>query len=233
MAANKQFMTTRMTNASAGNLVDDSFVDLEAAIANAFGFTLDTPISQVMTISSAGNVTMVGDLTLSGAPTNALHCATKKYIDDNAVSWTQYLVQASDGSGLHNLTIDAGTDADLNYYATPDWEIGSADQFDAGANDDRLVCKAAGFYLIYARVGVTNSGGSDIRYELKHNGISYCGGVMGGYWESSNKYWGSFAIVIQLALNDYLELHAYNPEADGHSWTGEWGEFGMMFLRGV
>jgi hypothetical protein len=232
MAANLQFMTTRMTNATAGSAVDDSFADFEAAIINAFGFTGNTPISQVMSIDSGGDVTMIGDLTLSGAPTLALHCATKKYVDDNVSGWSQYLVQGGDHDSANSSEfVGPIANADIGMGVTEDWEIGAADQF---VSFDRFYCKAAGYYLLYGRVGIKYSGGAcSANLGIKRNGASLATGANGATWNESNRLYLSISAMAQLAVDDYIEFTLSHPEAGSMYLNGEWGDLGWIMLRNV
>jgi hypothetical protein len=154
MTDNLQLQTTRLTNSSDGNLIDDSVVDIENCMSVLFGITKDSPVSPPMSISAAGNVTMIGNLTLAGAPTNVLHCATKKYVDDNASGLDNYICAVGDGVTTLAHTLDTLVTDALHFSSTPLVEIGSTDQFDYSSNPDRITCKSAGDYLILFHVDI-------------------------------------------------------------------------------
>jgi hypothetical protein len=219
MTDNLQLQTSRLTNASAGNLLDSSITDIENCLSVLFGITKDSPVSQVMTIASTGDVTMIGDLTLAGAPTLAMHAATKLYADDNAGAGTaaSYYV---DVGGLEALSLGGGvTDQNVPLKGDDEslgWaneEYGDADQFDYATNNKVLICKSAGDYLIYGQFKVRYDDGADVKdtfgwhLNLEVNGSAIMEAVANGYQETDVYYARrSFAIMRTLALNDEVGL---------------------------
>ena len=214
MTDNLQLQTNRLTNASAGNLIDDSVADIENALSVTFGITKDTPLSQVMSISAAGNVTMVGDLTLSGAPTNNLHCATKKYVDDNATGGGGYNLKARRG-----VVILAALGDDLIAFSDNSIELeeGSDAQFDQ-ANPTKFVCKSAGDYFIMGEVRCKawNLDGYFHPFQV-YGGLELNGNPIiiptVSFWNDNVVVYEAgftYAVLWTLAEDDYIEIRAGN-----------------------
>jgi len=248
MTDNLQLQTARLTNASAGNLLDDSVADIENAMSVVFGITKDTPLSQVMSISAAGDVTMIGDLTLAGAPTNDLHAATKKYADDNASAGAagEYVcdvgglaANGTEGIDVGHVMLLKGTVEALGWSNV---EIGSDDQYDHDRDPYHLICKSAGDYLIY--------GWTQVRYvdwtigayyypyswtvDLQLNDVNLIEGVLGGYVNNppSNPDYTckSFAIIRTLAENDEVSLYSTCLE-DGSGWESDYQDTFLGFIK--
>jgi len=229
MTDNLQLQTARLTNASAGNLLDNSIADIENAMATVFGITADSPVSQVMSISSAGNVTMIGDLTLSGAPTADLHASTKAYADANT----------GGGGGItHKIEVILSTD-ELIAWNTEDalinwdyavFEDGDSTQWDSGA-PSKIYCRESGDYLIYGQIEVyqdynTYDGFSIDLY--KDGGKIHDAVVSGITFESIGAFY-HFSILYSLTDGEYLEFKANNyavydnlelKAAHTSAWTG-------------
>lgn len=229
MADNLQLQTARLTNSSAGNLLDNSIADIENAIATVFGITLDSPVSQVMSISSAGNVTMIGDLTLSGAPTVALHASTKAYADANT----------GGGGGItHKVEVILTTDESIGWNtedALINWdyavfEDGDATQWDSGA-PSKIYCRESGDYLIYGQIEAyhdynTNDGFS---IDLYKSGVKIHDAIVSGMTYLGIGSFFHFAILYSLTSGEYLEFKANNyavydnldlKAAHSSAWTG-------------
>lgn len=210
MTDNLQLQTSRLTNASVGNLIDDSLADIEHCLRTIFKITADTPISQAMSIVAAGNVTMVGDLTLAGAPTNALHAATKKYVDDNISASTLYLTNIY----AAGQTV-AATTTELITFGGVEAEVGSSDQWDA-ADPTKFVCKSAGDYLL---MGIVAFGGGsadldEFYVNLLKNGASLVGNIIGVRNTSIYQSQATFGLQVTLAENDYIQMQINNPGTD-------------------
>jgi hypothetical protein len=214
MTDNLQLQTARLTNANVGNLIDNSITDIENAVSVLFGITKDTPISPVMSITAGGNVTMVGDLILSGAPTADAHCATKLYADDNT----------GGGGGITHkveavLVTDqevTGTGNGIIAYDYAPVEDGSTAQWDSGA-PTKLVCKSAGDYLIYGQIEIgqpSNYAAKPGVIDLLLDGAAIHEDIFSYYSVAGHNETNSFAILYTLAENEYLELKVYAPELD-------------------
>jgi hypothetical protein len=221
MTDNLQLQTTRLSNANEGNLLDTAVADIENAMSVVFGITKDSPVSPVMSITSAGNVTMLGTLTLAGAPSAALHAATKKYVDDNAGVIDPYVCAVGDTSSDPFVqTLGPSATTDLSFNQNVRVELGSADQFDYASNPDRITCKSAGDYLIICSVDIdpldfalgTRHTPYEWQLNLKVNGAEVIGSAAMGYNSNANidPTTDGFSIMRTLALNDYIEIEMNN-----------------------
>ena len=218
MTDNLQLQTLRMTDASSGSLIATSLADIEHCLRVIFKIAADTPIAQAMEIEADGDVTLSGTLILAAAPTSNLHAATKKYVDDS-----------SGGGGVSHVcgvyavayTIPAST----QYFV--EWggitvEEGSSDQWDSG-DPTKVVCKSAGDYLIQ---GVVRFGLNGQPYhwssELYKNGGKVVENILGYYGTNyvSSDDFRSFAVMLTLAENDYLQLRILNSNG---GFTGDVG----------
>jgi hypothetical protein len=221
MTDNLQLQTTRLTNASAGNLIDTSIADIENAISVLFGITKDAVIDPPMSIAANGNVTMLGDLTLAGAPSVALHCSTKKYVDDNATGGGGYACSIVDGAAY----VAASSTGFMSFSSTPDVEEGDSGQFDYSTDATKIICKSAGDYLILGNMAWDSiDSGPDFdretpfngQFELYVNGANIADAVMGKYSDNTVVYdiYGTFGVMRTLAENDYIQLRANNLNND-------------------
>jgi len=227
MTDNLQLQTSRLTNASDGNLIDDSISDIENAVSVLFGITKDTPIDQVMSIAAGGDVTMIGDLILSGAPTNALHCATKLYADDNAAfgAGGSYIVET--GSNLEDTTVANAATEFLEFKGDDEsagWsnvEVGEDAQFDYDTDKTKIVCKSSGDYLIQCMysayyIDVSIYDPFEWHMSLYVNGVKAVDNAASEYVhdprDDIHSYFvGTFAVMRTLAANDYLQVACTNP----------------------
>jgi hypothetical protein len=210
MTDNLQLQTTRLTNASGGNLLDTAIADIENAISVLFGITKDSVIDPPMSIAADGNVTMLGDLTLAGAPSAALHCSTKKYVDDNPgpggsayICWLRNSLQ----------TVSAGTGANVSWTAAY-VEDGDAGQWDSG-DPTKLVCKSAGDYLIIGRACVDEisvTGPYTGNFDLRVNGAAIITEIVNQYMGAStpDQFFFCFGVMRTLAEDDYIQLYCDN-----------------------
>jgi len=212
MTDNLQLQTSRLTDASDGNLIDDSLADIENCLRVIFGITADFPISQVMSITAAGDVTLLGDLTLAAAPTNNLHAATKKYVDDNV----------SVGGSVFCRVYAAGEAVPATSVAFIEWagayaEVGD-DMWDV-ANPTRITIDTAGDYLIQAEISIDNDTNPtwDMLIDLYVNNASVIDNVIGvGEDDPSSGFYmqRTFMVMLTLAQNDYIELRVGNVNAE-------------------
>jgi hypothetical protein len=218
MADNLQLQTSRLTNASVANLIDDSLDDIENCLRVIFKITADTPISQVMSIEDDGDVTMIGDLTLADEPTEDLHCSTKKYIDDNAANAGNYKCKVRATSD----TQVAAAGDEYVVFGIADVEDGSEDQWDS-ADPTKLVCKSAGDYLIIGYVAYdpidlsfNRHSPYEVNFSIRNNGSKVIDAVIGQYNDNGVIYWTerSFAFMLTLAEDDYLQLECHNNNTD-------------------
>ena len=231
MTDNLQLQTNRITNASAGNLIDDSLADIENCIRVLWGITADAPISQVMSITAAGNVTMIGNLTLAGAPTVDAHCATKKYADDNAGAGVglEYKVLV----GLSSSQTVAATDTDALSWDTAYVEDGDTAQWDF-SDPTKLVCKSAGDYIVFGHIEAQLASGSTYYKwgaSLLKNGGAFLGILVTASTNSVDPGTAPFCVMVTLAENDYLELQFENggPWTDMNVLHGSGGIDGTVF----
>lgn len=82
MADNDSFLTDRLDGTvDDGNDLASQWPNFEAAIRNCFGIPADTAMSAAFSIGTGPNITMIGGLTLAGAPTTDLMAATKAYME--------------------------------------------------------------------------------------------------------------------------------------------------------
>lgn len=221
MTDNLQLQTSRLTNASDGNLIDDALADIENCVRVLWGITADTPISQVMSITAAGNVTMIGDLTLSAAPTSDLHCATKKYVDDNAAGGgAEYRCKIVAWSN----TYVAASGSEFVVFGGADVEEGSSDQWDV-ADPTKLVCKSAGDYLVMGEGAFRPYDPApvsayftpyEVIFNLVKDGTDVMASVVGQYNDNTVVYstTRTFGVILTLAENEYLQLECSNFNDD-------------------
>ena len=232
MTDNLQLQTSRLDNTDAGNHIDDSLADIEHCLRVIFNITADTPISQVMSIVAAGNVTMVGDITLSGAPANVLHCATKKYVDDNATGvGGAYKCKVLSAAN----TILSGNTGIIEW-ASAAVEDGDSGQWTSG-DPTKVICKSAGDYLIGFEVHLDYAGilaSGSFYVDLLINGATVIDNIVGKYTKRGGSLtYSSGGVLYTLAENDYIQLNIYNPEANSLSIpaTSDWFGTQMWFIK--
>jgi len=233
MTDNLQLQTTRLTDASAGNLVDNSISEIENAISVLFGITKDTPIAQVMSITAGGDVTMVGDLIMDAAPANNLHCATKLYADDNASfgGGGSYVVDVGGTLGEGAQIANAGEEflsfkGDNEAAGWSNIEEGNDAQFDYATDPTKLVCKSSGDYLIYCNYSILYVLGGDVYDPFEYymnlhvNGAEDVANIDSTYIYDVDAQVASpksrgFMIMRTLSADDYLQVSCVNPNSEG------------------
>lgn len=208
MADDRQLQTSRLLNTNAGNLIDDSFADLEAAVRYIFGITADTPYSQAMSIDASGNVTLSGQLTLAGAPTVDLHAATKKYVDDNTVAGgaIDRLVLAAESFPI---TSASETEIEWNQALVQTdvdtWSLGTPGTITI--QDTGVYMLGVWFYG--SRISPHSDVGFDIRAKVN---AAYVGKPLVTQWTDEGTYGyplsGSGQIMLELTAADTLKLYA-------------------------
>jgi hypothetical protein len=220
----KKLMTSRLTNASQGSYIDNSIADLEAALRLIFGVTADTVMSNAMTISAAGNVTMVGDLTLAGAPTDAAHAATKAYVDALSGAEPDFVVCKVTKSG--------GQTVSNNSITTLTWDSEVIDPdgcHSTVTNTERLTVPAAqgGYYYVMSHFQWSANPGAGSYTEVriyKNGGLVYS-------QQHDHEATGSISLVsgtmLGLAAGDYVTCAAY--QNSGSSKTTHAGEAYISF----
>jgi len=102
-------ITTLKSGASAGY---DTFAEIETEIGNVSGASTS---GLTLKVDKAGD-TLTGKLTLDGDPINALHAATKQYVDSQVSSVTPGAT--TNGYGTRTVSANApsgGSDGDIHY----------------------------------------------------------------------------------------------------------------------
>ena len=125
------------TDTEIANLVDsapttlDTLNELAAALGDDANFSTTVTNSIATKLPLAGG-TLTGDLTLSGAPTNNLHAATKAYVDSAVSNGTGALDTDSIPEGSSNLYY---TDARADVRATLRINAATTDNIDEGSSN--------------------------------------------------------------------------------------------------
>ena len=125
------------TDTEIANLVDsapttlDTLNELASALGDDANFSTTVTNSIATKLPLAGG-TLTGDLTLSGAPTNALHATTKAYVDSAVSSGTGALDTDSIPEGSSNLYY---TDARADARATLRINAATTDNIDEGSSN--------------------------------------------------------------------------------------------------
>ncbi len=220
----KKLMTARLTNASQGSSIDNSIADLEAALRLIFGVTADTVMAEAMSISAAGNVTMTGDLTLAGAPTDASHAATKAYVDALSGAEPEFAVcKVTMSSGQ---TIGTGSSTELLW----DSEVIDPDGCHSVAAATGRITIPAGkggyYYVILHFQWSTNPGTGDYsEVVIKKNGSQVY------LQQHDHEPDGNNSIIagtlLGLAEGDYVQAYVY--QTSGGNLTTHAGEAYISF----
>ena len=119
------------------NLVDsapttlDTLNELASALGDDANFSTTVTNSIATKLPLAGG-TLTGDLTLSGAPTNNLHAATKAYVDSAVTGGTGSLTTDTISEGTNNLYY---TDARADARATLRINAATTDNIDEGSSN--------------------------------------------------------------------------------------------------
>ena len=125
------------TDTAIANLVDsapttlDTLNELASALGDDANFSTTVTNSIATKLPLAGG-TMAGDLTLSGAPTNNLHAATKAYVDSAVAGGTGSLTTDGISEGTNNLYY---TDARADVRATLRINAATTDNIDEGSTN--------------------------------------------------------------------------------------------------
>ena len=125
------------TDTEIANLVDsapttlDTLNELAAALGDDANFSTTVTNSIATKLPLAGGI-LTGDLTLSGAPTNNLHAATKAYVDSAVSNGTGALDTDSIPEGSSNLYY---TDARADVRATLRINAATTDNIDEGSSN--------------------------------------------------------------------------------------------------
>ena len=125
------------TDTEIANLVDsapttlDTLNELAAALGDDANFSTTVTNSIATKLPLAGG-TLTGDLTLSGAPTNNLHAATKAYVDSAVTGGTGSLTTDTISEGTNNLYY---TDARADARATLRINAATTDNIDEGSSN--------------------------------------------------------------------------------------------------
>lgn len=143
---------------------------------------------------------ITGPLTLSGAPTEDLHAATKKYVDDNAgggaitVNCHKNGTNQTGFSGFSKVTLSNGDGA------------GSAWFSDA---NDRVTVPSTGIYLVEAQIAYSGgiSAGNLLLSMIYKNGSNAARRDLPA--PSAADVSVPVVAVLSLSENDYLELWGY------------------------
>ena len=125
------------TDTEIANLVDsapttlDTLNELASALGDDANFSTTVTNSIATKLPLAGG-TLTGDLTLSGAPTNNLHAATKAYVDSAVTGGTGSLTTDTISEGTNNLYY---TDARADARATLRINAATTDNIDEGSSN--------------------------------------------------------------------------------------------------
>jgi hypothetical protein len=107
MSGSNELQTTRLDGEiDAGSDIVVAFQTLEASLRNILGADADSVLSAIMAMATGPNVTFQGEVTLAGAPTADLHCATRAYVGTKiAPMFTRYYC------GRHTQSVAPTTEA--------------------------------------------------------------------------------------------------------------------------
>jgi hypothetical protein len=220
-----ELKTSRLTSSGAGSYVDNDMANMEATLRTIFGATADSDLSAVSSIGSGPDMTLLGTLTLAGAPTNDLHAATKVFVD--GFSGTAATVRSAiKMNATQNITADTPTPLQ---WGAAEIESGG-NSWDVG-NPTRILFPVSGDYLVGGVVtAVDKIGGS---------AIGAGGGIYlnGSLWLYEKVTWGlsaynadrlalSFQFMEPMSEGDYIEFY-YLPhptldatvQAQSRIWT--------------
>ena len=210
MTDNLQIQTSRLISSGSGSLVDNDVANFENAVRTIFGITADSDLSAAFSIGTGPDMSMVGDLTLAGAPTADLHAATKAYVD--AFSGTAATVRASVSPSTEQ-TIPVSSSATMTF-GTAEIETGG-NCWDAG-NATRIVFPEDGAYLIGGSISCRNTDQDDTAgfyVSIKQNGSTtiYDKFVLGTVYATNQAIYdeyttASFALLDIFDATDYIEL---------------------------
>lgn len=227
MADNDELKVARLSNNSAGSLIDNSLANLETALATIFGITQDSDCENAMTISSDGDITMIGTLTLADDPSTDNEIATKQYVDNNTSTAATIRCQAKLTS---DQTVTSGSTDAISWDGT-DFEVGG-DSWDAGA-PTRLTIPEDGEFFITGNIhAIASDLSSDCTFyvTIKRNGSVLADGlwgvnpvdVAGGYGASVG-----FTTLEYCVSGDYFEVFVTAVDRN-HVIEADYTRFGMM-----
>ena len=111
-AATKQYVDTEKTRAQTAEGTLTTNLANEVTRATAAETTLTTSVNSK--VSKSGD-TMTGLLTLSGDPSNALHAATKQYVDAAVGAFTVSVDYGNGSDGDVTLTVNTTLNRDMSY----------------------------------------------------------------------------------------------------------------------
>ena len=109
-------------------------------------------------------------------------------------------------------------------YATEEWDTNSCITQGSGTTDNRFICPTAGKYMFTYGAHMTFSSGTDARMSMK---ILKNTTLIQEVWSlnsSHQRAYGSWSVVIDLAVDDYVEVFA---SFAGYGWTST-----SLFLYG-
>lgn len=140
MAANDELQTTRLDGTiHSGPNITVAFQTLEASLRNILGATADSALSAIISMATGPNVTFQGTVTLAGAPTVDLHCATRAYVDSKVADmFSRYYC------GRYTQSIPASVFTGVTWGFLGDHRDSNWSAYSAG----RLVPPEEGVYLV-------------------------------------------------------------------------------------
>lgn len=228
MADNNELQTSRIVLGSDGSFVDNDFANVEAALRTIFGITADADCEEAMQIGTGPDITMTGDLTLAGDPTEDLHVCTKQYVDSDGSTAATVRCQVVLSSGQVVTVADGetalGWDAANIEAGGECWDIGDPTKIVFPEDGDYLLCAAI--------IANTASVGTNFTIQVKINGGEFwptgfsfdCGRGTWGASYSTREAGVQFAVLQPLLADDYFEVFVQSVgtthtfQADCHAW---------------
>ena len=212
-----------------------TFPDATGTLLNS-GSTLDaTKLSGNLPAISAANLTAIPAANITGT-LPALAATNLTSIPAANITGTLPAISGANLTGLSTNTpsfsVYAGAtlamaSVDTWYktvYSNESWDTNSCIAQGSGATDNRFICPTghAGKYLFNYGAHMTFSSGSAARMSMRIKKNDVLVQEMWSYNDSHQRAYGSWSVVIDMAVNDYVEVFA--------SWAGYGWSSSSLFL---